>query len=79
MKEIDFADDRALRLWCLEMGIQNNYGNGFSGIFETAERYYEFITGGKEIEVSIKDGETIQKITAPADHTGTKINLEVMR
>jgi len=43
MNDIDFDSDRALRAWCLRMGIENNFGIGLDGILETAERYYEFV------------------------------------
>jgi len=75
---MDMNNERELRAWCLEMGLRH-CSRGIDDALEIATKFRGFVVGKKEIEVSIKDGEAIQKITVPTDSTGTKINLEVIR
>jgi len=79
IEKIDFTDERALRAWCIETVYPRLNHYELDEALSMAEKIYQFVSGGKEIEITIKDGETVEKITVPTDKTGTKINLAVVR
>jgi len=45
---IEMTKDEQLRMQCLKLALEDNYGFGLTGVLETAQAFYDFIVNAAD-------------------------------